>query len=151
MFRNFLSCFKGVKDTFESQECIWISLKKPQQKRASSRIEGRISWCFSSCSRKFRVPLELYGDLRDPLVWPQERPVSMRVARGLSGFIFIPCLVRGPNLELRPQPQTSSFLLTWISGFLWSLHRGVRRHLMWRCPNLLSFRAITVELGFLPN
>ena len=27
------------------------------------------------------------GDLRDPLVWPQEMPVSMRVTRSLSGFL----------------------------------------------------------------
>ena len=26
------------------------------------------------------------GDLRDPLWWPQERPVPMRVARGVSGY-----------------------------------------------------------------
>ena len=26
------------------------------------------------------------GDLRDPLWWPQERPVHMRVARGPLGF-----------------------------------------------------------------
>ena len=27
-----------------------------------------------------------YGDLRDPLWWPQERPVPMRVARGPLGI-----------------------------------------------------------------
>ena len=26
------------------------------------------------------------GDLRDPLLWPQERPVPMRVARGPLGI-----------------------------------------------------------------
>ena len=26
------------------------------------------------------------GDVRDPLWWPQERPVPMRVARGLIGI-----------------------------------------------------------------
>ena len=36
-----------------------ISLKMPQRIRASSRIERRISWFFSSCSRKLGVPLEL--------------------------------------------------------------------------------------------
>ena len=36
-----------------------ISLTQLQQKRASSRIEGRISWFFSSCSRKLVIPLEL--------------------------------------------------------------------------------------------
>ena len=33
---------------------------------------------------EFRQGLLTYdGDLRDPLWWPQERPVPMRVARGL--------------------------------------------------------------------
>ena len=36
-----------------------ISLKMPQLKRASSRVERRISWFFSSCGRKLGVPLEL--------------------------------------------------------------------------------------------
>ena len=36
-----------------------ISLKMPQRKRASSRVEGRISWFFSSCSSKIGVLLKL--------------------------------------------------------------------------------------------
>ena len=36
------------------------------------------------------------GDLRDPLWWPQERPVPMRVARGPLG-IPLPSMP-GPNL-----------------------------------------------------
>ena len=36
-----------------------ISLKMLQLKRASSRVDGRISWFFLSCGRKFGVPLEL--------------------------------------------------------------------------------------------
>ena len=36
-----------------------ISLVMPQRKRVSSRVEGRISWFFSSCSRKLRLSLEL--------------------------------------------------------------------------------------------
>ena len=89
MSRNFLSCIKGVKDPFEAQKGRWdfpLDAAVPNLVFLSS-----YEW-----------------EIRDPLVWPQERPVSMRVARGLSGFIFIPCLVRGPNLELRP--PTSDFL-----------------------------------------
>ena len=71
------------------------------------------------------------GDLRDPLVWPQERPVSTRVARGLSGFFSSCCQGRGPHLEPRPEPQGSSPVLTWILGFLWGFHRGVRPRFMW--------------------
>ena len=35
-----------------------ISLGIQQQRGASSSVEGRISWAFSSCSRKLGVPLE---------------------------------------------------------------------------------------------
>ena len=38
---------------------IGIFLETLQQKRASSHMEGRISWLFSSCGRKLVVPLKL--------------------------------------------------------------------------------------------
>ena len=78
------------------------------------------------------------GDLRDPLVWPQESPVNRGVVRGLSGFLCSPCWGRGPHLDLRPEPQGSSPVLTWISGFLWSFHRGVRPRLVRRHASLPS-------------
>ena len=38
---------------------------------------------------ELRQVLSTYdGDLRDPLWWPQERPVPMRVARALLGIPF---------------------------------------------------------------
>ena len=56
------------------------------------------------------------GDLREPLMLPQETQVSMWVARGLSGFLSSRCRVLSPYLQVRK--QTSGFLsmLTWISG-----------------------------------
>ena len=36
-----------------------ISCEMPQCKRASSYVEGRISWFLSSCAKKLGVPLEL--------------------------------------------------------------------------------------------
>ena len=42
------------------------------------------------------------GDLRDPLVLPQESPVSMRVVKGFSGFFSSWCRGRGPHLEFTP-------------------------------------------------
>ena len=46
---------------------------------------------------ELRLVLSTYdGDLRDPLWWPQERPVRMRVARGHLG---IPLLsMPGPKI-----------------------------------------------------
>ena len=52
------------------------------------------------------------GEFWDPLVWPQESPVSMRVARGLLRFLSNRSQVLGPYLELSPEPQVSSPVLT---------------------------------------
>ena len=49
-----------------------------------------------------------YGDLSDPLVFPQESQVSMQVERGLSGFIIIQVL--GPRSSSGVEAGTSGFL-----------------------------------------
>ena len=56
------------------------------------------------------------GDLRDPLWWPQERPVPMRVAPGPFG-IPLPSMT-GPKtfVESVPEPEDSSLVLTWSWG-----------------------------------
>ena len=118
------------------------SLSMPQQKRDSSRIEGRISWFFTSCGRKFGVPIEL--------LWGSKGPAH--VASGESslheifeGPLRIPLQsVLGPmsSSGLRTEPEGSYPVLTWISEFLWSFNRGVRPRLMWRHASLLSSRAV---------
>ena len=90
-----------------------------------------------------------YLDLRDTLVGPQESPVAMRVARGLLGFLCSHCWDRGLHLELRPEPQGSSPMPTWISGFLWRFHRGVRHRLVWRHASPLPSGAEKAVSGFL--
>ena len=60
-------------------------------------------------------------DLRDPLWWPQERPVPLRVARGplgaLSGFLSRRCWGLKPCVESVPEPEDFSPVLTWILGY----------------------------------
>ena len=90
-------------------------------------------------------------DLRDLLVLPQDSPVSMQVARGLSRFLSSRFRVQCRHLKVRQKPQDSSPVLTWISGFLWSFNRGVRPRLLWRYASLLSSRAVTVVSGFLSS
>ena len=84
-----------------------ISLKMPQRKRASSRLERRISWFFSSCGRKLGVPLELRREPQGPAL----------VALGKSslhasceGFLGIP-------LQSVPRPRSSSGADSETSGF----------------------------------
>ena len=55
MSGNFLSCSKGVMDPLEVVEFRLVSLETPQRKWASSRLEGRTSWIFSSCGRCSRL------------------------------------------------------------------------------------------------
>ena len=65
------------------------------------------------------------GDLRDPLWWPQERPVPMRVARGPLGIPLPSMSGLGSCVEWVPETEDSSPVLTWILGYFWSLPRGV--------------------------
>ena len=148
---SYVGELRGVKDPFEAQEGRWDFSRDDDRKRASSRVQGRISW-FS------RVPAGNLGflssydrDLKGPFILPQETPVSMRVARGVSGSLSSQCRVLGPHLELRPQPQVSSPVLTWISEFLRNFHREVRPCLERRHASPLSSQPVTVVSGFLSS
>ena len=57
------------------------------------------------------------GDLRDPLWWPQERPVPMRVARGPLGIPLPSMPGPRPCVESVPELEHSSAVLTWILGY----------------------------------
>ena len=149
MSGNFLSCIEGVKDPFESQEGRWdISQYAHSRKGPHLMLRGE-SPGFSQVTAGNLVFLSSYnGDLRDPLVWPQERPVSMRVVRGFSGFLSSRCWVLRYRLETRPEPEVFSPVLTWICGFLCSLHRGVRPRLKGRHARPLPSQAVAAVSGF---
>ena len=92
---------------------------------------------------ELRQVLSTYdGDLRDPLWWPQERPVPMRVARGPFG-IPLPSM---PGLrscvESVLEPEDYSPVLTWIFGYFWSLPSGVSPRLEWGHASAISSRAV---------
>ena len=57
------------------------------------------------------------GDLWDPLWWPQERPVPMRVAWGLSGFLSHRSRGLRTCVESVPEPEDSTPVLTWFLGY----------------------------------
>ena len=82
------------------------------------------------------------GDFRDPIWWPQERPVPMRVARGLSGFLSRRCRDLRSCVEWVPEPEDSSPVVTWIFGYFWSLPRGASPRLEWGHARALSSRAV---------
>ena len=85
-----------------------IFLETPQWKRASSRIEERISWIFLSCSGKLGIPLELRQGNQGPARIASGKSSLHASWMGLSGFLSSQCWVLGPHVELRPEPQGSS-------------------------------------------
>ena len=81
-------------------------------------------------------------DLRDPLWWPQERPVPMQLHGGLSGFLSRRCRGLRSCVESVPEPEYSSLVLAWIMGYFWSLPRGVSLRLEWGHARAISSRAV---------
>ena len=73
---------------------------------------------------ELRQVLSTYAwDLRDPLLWPLERPVPCELLGGLSGFLSCRFWGLRPCVESVPEPEDSSPVLTWILGNFWSLPR----------------------------
>ena len=105
-----------------------ISLETPQRKWASSCLEGRTSWIFSSCGRCSRLTTgssgTRYGGLRKG-----QSPCEL--LGGLSGFLSRRCRGLRPCVESVTKPEDSSPVQTWILGDFWSLPRGVSPRLVW--------------------
>ena len=101
---------------------------------------------------ELRQVLSTYdGDLRDPLWWPQERPVPCQLLGGLSGFLSGRSLGLRSCVEWVPEPEDSSPVLTWILGYFWSLPRGVSPRLEWGHACALSSRAVAAVPRFPPR
>ena len=115
-----------------------ISLEKPQRKWASSRLEGRTSWIYSSCGRCSRLMTGTSGTRSGGL---RKGQAPCELLGGLSGFLSLRCRGLRPCVESVPKPEDSSPVLTWILGYLWSLPRGVSPRLEWGHAHALSSRA----------
>ena len=79
-----------------------IFLGIAQWKRPLFALRGESPDCFRVVAGALGLLSFYDGNFRDLLVWPQESPVSMRVARGPSIFLSSRFQVLGPHLELRP-------------------------------------------------
>ena len=122
-----------------------ISLETPQWKWASSRLEGRPSWIFSSCGRCSRLTTGTSGT----------RSVGLRKGQspcellgGLSGFLSRRCRGLRPRVESVPESEVCSPVLTWILGYFGSLPRGVSPDLEWGHACALSSRAVAPVARF---
>ena len=123
-----------------------ISLRTPQRKWASSRLEGRTSWIFSSCGRCSRLTTGTSGT-RSGGLWKGQSPCEL--LGGLSGFLSRRCRGLRPCVESVSETEYSSPLLTWILGYFWSLPRGVSPRLEWGHARALSSQALGAVSRFL--
>ena len=121
------------------------SLETPQRKWASSRLEERTSWIFSSCGRCSRLTtgtsVTRSGGLRKG-----QSPCEL--LGGLSGLLSRLCRGLRFCAESVPEPEHSSPVLTCILGYFWSLPSGVSPRLEWEHASALSSRAVAAVSPF---
>ena len=122
-----------------------ISLETPQHKWASSRLEGRTSWIFSSCSRCSRLTMGTSGTRSGGLRKGQS---PCELLAGFSGFLSRRCRGLRSCAESVPEPEDSSPVLTWILGYFRSLPREVSPRLAWGHARALSSRAVAAVSRF---
>ena len=122
-----------------------IRLETPQQKGASTRLEGRTSWIFSSCCRCSRHTTGISGTRSGGLRKVQS---ICALLGGLSGCLSHRCPDLRPCVESVPEPEDSSPVLTWILGYFWSLPRGVSPRLEWGHVRAISSPAVAAVSRF---
>ena len=122
-----------------------ISLVTPQRKRASSRLEGRLSWIFSSCGWCSHLTTGASGTRSGGL---RKGRSPCELLLGLSGSLSRRCQGLRTCVELMTEPEDSSPVLTWILGYFWSLPRGVSPRLEWGHARALSSRAVAAVSRF---
>ena len=144
---TFLRCFKGVKYPFAFQEGMWVFSRDTALKMASSCIEGRISWLFSSLGGKLGFPFELrrgpqgtarvaseksglFSSCGGHVGIPLKSLLANRaMSRSSVGKFSVPLGGNwdlGLPIKVQLGSQASSGVEAWISAFLSSCQRDVR-------------------------
>ena len=122
-----------------------ISLETLLPKWATSRLEGRTSWIFSSCDRCSRLTTGTTATRSGGL---RKGQFPWELLGGRSGFLSRRCRVLRSCVELVPEPEDSSPVLTWILGYFWSLPREVGPRLEWRHARALSSQRVAAVWRF---
>ena len=122
-----------------------ISLETPQRKWATSRLEGRTSWIFSSCCMCSRRSMGTSGT----------RSFGLRKGQSPCGLpgglsVLLSCRCRGLRTCVKsvPEPEDSFPVLTSILGYFCSLPRGVSALLKWGHARALSSRDVAAVSCF---
>ena len=121
-----------------------ISLERPHWKWASTRLEGRTFWNFSSCGSFSLLTTGTSGTCSGGL---RKGHSPCELLRGLSGFLSCRCRGLRPCVDSVPEPEDSFPVQTWILGYFWSLPRGVSPRLEWGHARALSSRALAAVSG----
>ena len=145
---NFLSYCKDVKDPFQVKKGMCDFPQEAAAEKGLISPGGENILVFLELQH---IPLELRRGIQGPARVASGKASLHASCEGPLGIALQSGRVLTPHLGLRQDPKISSPVLTWILGFLWSLHRGVRPRLEWRhaCP--LSSRALAAVSGFLSN
>ena len=122
-----------------------ISLETPQRKWASSLLEGRTSWIFSSYGRCSRLTTGTSGTCSGGLMKGQS---PCELLWGRWGFLSRRYRGLRPCVESVPEPEDSSPVLTWILGYFWSLPRRVSPRLEWGHARALFSQGVAAESRF---
>ena len=122
-----------------------IRIEKPQRKWASSRLEGRTSWIFSSCGSSSRLTTGTSGTRSGGLRKGQS---PSELLGGLSRFLSCRCRGLRPCVESVAEPEDSSPGLTCILGYFWSLPKGVSPRLAWGHARALFSPALAAVSRF---
>ena len=122
-----------------------ICLETPQRKRASSRLEGRTCWIFSSCGMCSRLTTGTSGTRSGGLRKDQS---PCELLGGLTGFLSHRCRGLRPCVESVAEPEDSSPVLTCILGYFWSLPKGVSPRIEWGHARALSSPALAAVSRF---
>ena len=120
-------------------------METPQRKWASSRLEGRTSCIFSSCRRCSRLTTGTSGTCSGDLRKDQS---PCELLGGLSGLLSRRCQGLRHHVEMVPEPQDSSPVLTRILRDFWSLPREVSPRLQWWHARVLSSGAVAAVSRF---
>jgi len=122
------------------------SLQMEQRKWASSRLEGKTSWVFSSCGRCSLLMTGTSGTCSGGLRKGQS---PCELVTGLSRYLSLGCWSLRPCVESGPEPEDSSPVLTWILGYFWSLPREVSFRFEWGHARSLSSTVVAAVSRFL--
>ena len=122
-----------------------MCLVSPQRKWASSHLDGRTSWIFSSCGRCSRLMTGRSGPRSGGL---RKGQYPCELLGGLSGLFSRRCRGLRSCVEWVPELEDFSPVLTWILGYFWSLPRGVSPRLVWGYARALSYRAVAAVSRF---